>query len=224
MVGHKSVGSRLFVSVALLVGALTGCGGLLGGTGNLVEENRQPADFNRIGVGQGIPLYVTVGEAKGVRITGDEDLVARMVTEVDASGTLVIQIPEDVSTWSSREGLLVEVKVPHLESVSRSGGGPLSIHGLDSDTFTLTASGGGGVVLRGAATTFTTDLSGGTTLQAREFLTQDAHLTSSGGGSTVVRVSDSLRVTASGGGQILIHGAPSVLSKELSGGSTLTFE
>jgi hypothetical protein len=70
----------------------------------------------------------------------------------------------------------------------------------------------------------TTELSGGTRLVAREFTASEASLQSSGGGSTVMKVSNALRVEASGGSEVRIVGRPAVLSQDMSGGSTLTFE
>ncbi len=236
--------------MSLLVVALLGCG--LGpqvqGSGQQVQEERQPPEFVSLEVNDGIEAMVVVdpGQPRKVRVVGDDNLVALMRTEVEGARTLHVYFrQEEVGGWSSRNPLRVEVTVPSLEALSRSGGGTVEVSGavnpasfsleasgggtvkvsgLATESFSMEVSGGADVSLVGSATRVTSNLSGGSRLRAREFSIQEATLSSSGGGSTEVRVSDSLRVTASGGGAVRIIGRPTVVAKELSGGSTLDFE
>lgn len=248
-----NVGYRgLWVGLSLAVVAFTGCGFGFGpqvtGSGHLVQETRETPDFAVLQVEDGIEATVVVdaNQPKSVRLVGDDNLVALVRTFREGSNTLRVYFrQEDVGGWSSSNPLRVEVTVPSLEALSRSGGGTVDVSGnVNHPAFDLEASGGGtvrvrglateslsmdmsggvDVTLAGSATRVTSNLSGGSTMKARELSVREATLNSSGGGSTAIRVSDSLRVTASGGGQVLIIGRPSVLSQELSGGSTLSFE
>ncbi|ATB32676.1 head GIN domain-containing protein [Melittangium boletus] len=240
----------LWVGLSLLVVASTGCGlGLdLRGNGNLVQEERQTADFVALEVNDGIDVIVLVDAARprAVRVVGDDNLLARLLTEVEGGKTLHVYFPKtELMHWSSANPLRVEVTVPSLEALSRSGGGTVDVSGsitaesfalaasgggtvriggLDTDSLSMDVSGGADVTLAGSASRVTSTLSGGSTLQARELAVREATLNSSGGCSTVMRVSDSLRVTASGGADLRISGRPTVLSQDLSGGSTLSFE
>jgi hypothetical protein len=246
-----NVGYRgLLVGMSLAVVAFTGCGfgPQVKGSGNLVQEERETPDFVVLQVEDGIEATVVVdaNQPKSVRVVGDDNLVALVRTFREGSNTLRVYFrDEDVWGWTSSNPLRVEVTVPSLEALSRSGGGTVDVsgnvnhpafdlqasgggtvrvRGLATESFTMDVSGGADVTLAGSATRVTSTMSGGSTLKARELSAREATLNSSGGGSTVMRVSDSLRVTASGGGQVLIVGRPSVLSRELSGGSTLDFE
>jgi hypothetical protein len=219
----KSVRSGWALGMTLLVAALTGCGPGVQGSGNVVDEARQVAEFTSIDVSDGITANVMVGFDQGVHVSGDDNLVALVKTEV-RSGRLQVFLPESVRGWSSENELRVDVAVPRLESLTRSGGSTVKAQHIDADTFTLEASGGGLVELTGRATSVTTELSGGTRLEARDFAATDATLHSSGGGSTVMKVSTTLSVEASGGGDVRIMGRPSVRTQDLSGGSTLKFE
>lgn len=211
------------VGMALLVAALGGCGPQVEGSGHVVGEHRQVPEFTAIEVSDGIAANVMVGFDQGVRLVGDDNLVALIQTEV-SDGRLRVFLPESVGGWSSENSLWVEVAVPRLESLTRSGGGAVKAENLEADAFHLEASGGGRVELTGRATSVTVDLSGGTRLEARAFTAEEATLHSSGGGSTVMKVSHTLSVEASGGGDVRVIGQPTVRTQDLSGGSTLTFE
>jgi putative autotransporter adhesin-like protein len=189
---------------------------------------------------------VDPNQPRKVRVVGDDNLVALLRTEMSGtSGLHVYFRPEEVVGWSSRNPLRVEVTMPKLQELSRSGGGTVDVsgtvvaselsvsasgggtvrvRGLDTGLFSLDVSGGGDVTVEGRATRVESTMSGGSVLRARELSVEEATLTSSGGGSTEIRVSNALRVTASGGGAVRIIGRPTVLTEDLSGGSTLSFE
>ncbi|PTL79301.1 head GIN domain-containing protein [Vitiosangium sp. GDMCC 1.1324] len=247
-----NVGFRgLWVGLSLAaVVAFTGCGfgPQVVGSGHQVEEERQTPDFVALEVNDGIDATVVVdaNQPRKVRLVGDDNLVALMRTEkVGANALRIYFRPEDVAGWTSPNPLRVEVTVPGLESLTRSGGGTVDvsgtvapasfslaasgggtvkIRGLSTESFSMDVSGGADVTLAGCVTRVTSNMSGGSILRARELCAREATLHSSGGGSAVMRVSDTLRVTASGGSEVRIVGRPSVLSQELSGGSTLSFE
>jgi hypothetical protein len=232
--------------VVLVVGCGLGPG--VRGSGHSVEEERQTPDFVVLEVSDGIDATVVVDPTRSrqVRLVGDDNLVALVRTELEGANTLRVFFRlEEVGHWSSPNPLRVEVTVPRLEALGRSGGSTVDLSGtITSESFSLTASGGGTVRARGLATgtlflhasggtdvtlsgqahRVQSELSGGGTLRAREFSAREATLESSGGGETVMRVSESLRVEASGGGEVHIVGRPAVHAQDLSGGSTLTFE
>jgi FtsP/CotA-like multicopper oxidase with cupredoxin domain len=239
----------LWVGMSLLVVALTGCGGpYVEGSGQQVREERQSGDFVALEVSDGIELTVVVdpNQPKQVHVTGDDNLVALMRTEASGTTLRAWFRPEDVGNWSSRNPLRVEVRMPKLQAISRSGGGTIDVsgavvapefltiaasgggtvrvRGLDAQSFNLDMSGGGDVTVEGRATEVSCTTSGGSTVRARELSARQASIVTSGGGSLEMRVSDSLRVTASGGGELHIVGRPRVDKQDLSGGSTLTFE
>lgn len=245
----KSGLRALWVSMSLLVVASIGCGGPhVEGSGQQVQEERQSADFVALEVSDGIDITVVVdpNQPKQVRVVGDDNLVALMRTEASGTTLRAWFRPEDVGSWSSRNPLRVEVTMPKLQALSRSGGGTIDVsgqvvapefltigasgggtvrvRGLDAQSFNLDVSGGAEVTVEGRATEVSCMASGGSTVRARELSARRASIVTSGGGSLEMRVSDSLRVTASGGGVLHIVGHPMVDKQDLSGGSTLSFE
>ncbi|MCY1075486.1 head GIN domain-containing protein [Archangium lansingense] len=239
-----------WMGMSLLVVALSGCwlGPQVQGSGNLVQEERQLPGFVSLEVNDGIEATVVVdpNQPQKVRLVGDDNLVKLLRTEpLGSSGLRVYFSQEEVLGWNSRNPLRVEVTVPSLEALSGSGGGKVEVSGdvspasfslevsgggtvkmsgLDTESFSMEVSGGSDVTLAGSATRVESDMSGGSNLRARSLTSRDATLTSSGGGTTELRVSESLRVSASGGSEVRIIGRPTVLKEELSGGSTLDFE
>ncbi|WP_375771668.1 DUF2807 domain-containing protein [Archangium gephyra] len=248
----KRVSRGLWAGMSLLVVALSGCGfgPQVQGSGQLVQEERQVPGFVTLSVEDGIETTVVVdpNQPRKVRLVGDDNLVALMQTELQGTGLLSVHFrQQDVGSWRSNNPLRVEVTVPELQQLSHSGGGVVDVsgtvagisgsftlavsgggtakvRGLETASFSLEVSGGGEVTAEGRSTRVRSTMSGGSLLRARELFVQEAELTSSGGGSTEMRVSDTLRVTASGGGAVRIAGQPTVLAKDLSGGSTLDFE
>jgi hypothetical protein len=238
-----------WVGISLLVALVAGCGWPdVIGSGQVVTEERQLYDFVALEVSDGIDATVVVDTTQPaqLRVVGDDNLVARVQTELVGADTLSVHfLREDTGGWSSSNPLRVEMTVPLLDSLSRSGGGTVDLtgnvspsffllsasgggivkaRGLSSQTLRVETSGGANVTLEGQATQVTSSSSGGGVLNARELSVQEASLSSSGGNHAVMRVSDTLRVSASGGAEVHIIGQPQVLSRELSGGSSLKFE
>ncbi|WP_224364535.1 head GIN domain-containing protein [Hyalangium versicolor] len=238
-----------WAGLPLLVVLMAGCGWKdLVGSGNLIEEERTTPDFVALEVEDGLTTTTVVDptKPKTVRVLGDDNLVGRVHTNV-TGGTLRVFFENDGidGGWSSHNPLRLEVTVPTLESfkcsggctgelsgtvssssfaIESSGGAKVKATGLAVDTLSLEASGGGELFLEGQATRVTSEISGASTLKGRGLATREATLESSGGGSTELRVSDTLSVKASGGATLNIIGHPTVLSKDLSGDSSLTFE
>ncbi|QDE69199.1 head GIN domain-containing protein [Myxococcus xanthus] len=242
--------SGAWVGTALLAVALTACssGPFVEGNGRVVESEREIPSFDEVVVNDGISATVVVDPAQpaSVIVEGDSNLVSLMRTEVLSGAMLRVHfLADDVGHWESANPLRVRITVPTLTSFQRSGGGTADLSGsIDVPSFLLTASGGGTIrargfvterltletsggaetTLEGQATLLDSEMSGGGRLFATGLQTRDARLESSGGGTTEVRVSGSLRVEASGGADIRITGAPTVVEKDLSGGSALRFE
>jgi hypothetical protein len=211
--------SRLLIALALL--SSTACS-YIDGNGRRIDDERTTPDFSRISIHNGFDLRVTVGSTKSVHLVGDENIVREIETRVNGD-ELEIGLPP-MTNWTSDIGVQVEITVPSLEAVTRSGGGPVDVKGINASSFTFEGSGGGEVKLAGECDLLTIDTSGGTETNARALQADVAHISTSGGGSVDASVSEKLFVSASGGGDIRIFGRPSVQDQDLSGGSTLRLE
>lgn len=148
----------LWVRFALLAAVLSGCvrGPYMEGSGRFIEEERPTADFVKLEVSEGLEVRVRVepGQPTQVRVVGDDNLVALVRTEHSGGDRLRVSLPEeDVGEWDSRHPLRAELTVPRLEAVVRSGGSTVDVGGtLDSESFRVSASGGGRLRVSGLDT------------------------------------------------------------------------
>ncbi|MBJ6762035.1 DUF2807 domain-containing protein [Myxococcaceae bacterium JPH2] len=234
------------LGMTLLWVLLAGCGDgpSIQGNGTWTEEARQPGAFLALSVEDDIEATVVVDPEQPVevRVLGDENLVARVRTRVEDHRTLRVSFP---GNWTSSHPLRVQVRVPVLQALSRSGSGSVELRGdVTGRTFELEASGGGAVKaeglavdnllvdlsgdvdasLQGTAARFQGSLSGDTRLQARELATRDATLTASGRSHVRMHVWGTLGVNGSGAVAVYVSGSPQVLSSNMSGGASLTLE
>jgi hypothetical protein len=178
---------ELCVSGLLLVAAVTGCGAPhVEGSGQQIQKELQPFDFETLNVNDGIEVTVVVDpdQPRQARLVGDGNLVALVRAEKSGTTGLFVYLPpEEVASWSSSNPLRLEVTMPKLLAISRTGGGTVDVsgrvtapefftisalgggtvkvRGLDTESFNLNMDGGGDVTVEGRATQVTSTLSGG---------------------------------------------------------------
>jgi hypothetical protein len=203
---------------------------------------REVADFNGVEVSQGIKAKVKVGP-KSVRISGDEQRISQVLTEVE-NGKLVVRMEK--KSWfgsSNSKGIEVTISSPQVTSVGASGGASVEAEATATENFSAEASGGGAVsvrnvdakklsvevsggaeaTLKGRADTVDVDASGGAVVNAQELNHKTLKVDASGG--TVVNASPTERIEAdmSGGCVINVDSAPAQREISSSGGSTVHF-
>lgn len=189
------------------------------GNGVAREEAREVPDFEGVKVSQGLTAHITVGP-KAVRVSGDENLVSLVRTEV-VDGKLVVRLERNARVRST-SGLHVTVSSPQVTSVEASGGSDVEAEATRADTFSAEASGGSDLSVRNVdAQKLRAEASGGSELklQGRAGRLE----VEASGGSQVHGQALSLReldVDASGGSQVEAHPTERLVA-ELSGGSTL---
>lgn len=203
---------------------------------------RDVPDFHGVQVGSGLKAHVTVGP-KSVRISGDEEQVKWVRTEV-VGGKLVVGLAKrSWFTTPSFRGLQVTISSPQVTSVEASGGAELDAEASATDTFWAEASGGaelsvrnlevkklkvevsGGaeVTVKGRAEAAQVEASGGAELHARELSLKSLSVEASGGGSVAANPTEHLVVAASGGSSVHVDSAPTQRTLSTSGGSKVVF-
>ncbi|MEX2653186.1 MAG: DUF2807 domain-containing protein [Acidimicrobiia bacterium] len=172
------------------------------GSGELVTEDRDVGEFDSIEVSGGIELRLTVDPnlATSVTVTYDDNIIDRIVTEVDDS-TLRIESRGSFSIFGGG-GRFVEVSVASLQGLAASGGTEVTGEGA-SDVLDLNAS-------------------GGTDVDLALLTVGEMTIRASCGADVTVNVSDSITVVASGGADVVIHGDPPGQSVGVSGGADVT--
>ncbi len=155
----------LLISLAGI--AATGCDGKIGdlginvtvgpnivnaikGSGNSKTETREVPEFSAVDVSSIIKAEVKLGEKTTVTLSGDDNLVSLVETEV-RDGRLVAKL-KDNSTIAPKLPLLLSVTTPRLNSLSAEGAAQIEATGTSSEPFTATASGGAIITMHEIAT------------------------------------------------------------------------
>jgi hypothetical protein len=210
------------------------------GPGTSREETREVPDFNGVYVSHGLRAQVTVGP-KSVRISGDEELMGLVRTEVE-DGKLMVRV--DRSGWPRRSsGVRLTISSPQLTSVSASGGAKveaqataaeaftakasggsdLSVRNVDARRLNVEASGGAEVTLKGRADKAQVELSGGSAVHARELTLKSLEVEASGGARVEANPTDRIEAELSGGSSVHVDSAPAQREVSASGGSRVVF-
>lgn len=231
------------VRIALIVPAvlLSACAfAQTAGNGVSREDTREVADFKGVEVGAGLKARVTVGP-KAVRVTGDENLVALVRTEV-VDGTLEVGLKEGTRVRGT-SGLRIIISSPQVTSVGASGGAEveaeattsatftaeasggaeLSVRGVDAKKLEVEASGGADVKLKGRADSLEVEASGGSEVHGEGLGVKTLEVEASGGSQVDANPSERIIAELSGGSTVHVDSAPVQREVSSSGGSQVVF-
>jgi hypothetical protein len=190
---------HLAKTALLAVVLLAACGPA--GSGNIVSQERDIGQFESIEVSGGIDLTLTVdaGADGSVTVIYDENLVDRIVTEVEGS-TLVIRSEGSFNVFGS--GRRVEVTTATLEE--------------------LAVSGGSDVEAAGSLDRLVVGASGGSDLDLSDLVVDSMVIAASGGSDVTANVTGEIVGDVSGGSNLTIGGDPARQDIEVSGGADVS--
>ena len=114
----------------------------------LVTDSRPVAAFGSVDLAGSNNVVIRVGEKQSVQVYGDDNLIDRVTTNVDATMLVIGNKP---GSYSTNSPMRVEVSVPSLSELTLSGSGTVLVSGVERPSFTVTISGSG--VVRASGTT-----------------------------------------------------------------------
>ena len=204
--------SRTGVALLLVVFCAQGCTGTRG-SGKLKKETRKVEAFTGVKASGAFKLNITVGEDGPVELSGDDNLLAQVKTEVK-DGNLMLSTVGDV-----RPGLplTATLSTRTLSVVSISGASSLDAKKLTGDSFRLEISGASSSRLQGAVGQLVIELSGAGNVEAAELEAREVKVHASGAGKAEVHATEALDVSLSGVGKVIYHGDPKKVTKKISG-------
>lgn len=211
---HGTSALGFFLLATTVLG--TACVGTRG-SGTEAVNDRETEGFDQINVGGAFDLDVTVGPETKVVVSGDDNIVPLISTEV-RNGTLHIKSEESINPELD---LRVEVQTPNLEGLDVSGACDVEIRGIRGDEFDLDLSGASDVVLLGETGTLKIDASGASDLSARDLKAQHVEIDLSGAGSVEVTATESIDADISGAASVDVWGSPGEVSQDVSGAGEL---
>lgn len=120
--------------------------------GRTVERNFPVGAFDKIELAGSYNATVRTGTAPSVHAKGGENLLDRLVVEVD-NGKLVIHPKTHLGFdwgWGKSSRVDLTITVPQLHSATLAGSGGMNIDRVEGDSFEGTVAGSGGLTLASA--------------------------------------------------------------------------
>jgi hypothetical protein len=216
---------------------LGGIGGSVRGSGVVLSEPRQVADFRSIEINYPVELTLRQGASTTLTVEAEDNLMPQLTTRVSGS-TLIIE--NNQRDWAKRvtptKAVKVTLTVKTLQRVDFSSAGTLRAEKLQTDqldvyisgagtvnladltakNLSVNMSGAGSISAAGSADTLKVNISGLGSFQGGDLISQSTRIGISGAGSATVWVKNDLNAQISGTGSVKYYGSPSV-TRQISG-------
>jgi hypothetical protein len=202
----RATGVAAAARAASALGALTlllGCDPYVQGNGVFREQSRNVGEFHGVSVVDGLVATVHAGAvARSVVVSGDENVLQYVETQVGADGVLAVGMTNHVP-YDSVNPVRVAIQAPAVDLVRALAGAAVIGSDLGGESLTAEASDGGDVRIAGPGgallrATLHGGERGGGHLDAREYAVQDAVVDLSGGARAELDVSGAITGTARG--------------------------
>ena len=183
------------------------------GSGVRASESRAVSTFTAIeasGVGN---LKLRVGDADGLKITADDNLLPKIKSEVK-NGVLILS---STSALHSKNDIVYEVSAKSIERIENSGTVSIDASGFNGGALKIETSGVGSTLLAGKVASLKVELSGVGSIDAERLVADKVDAQLSGVGSGTVRAEKSIRADVSGVGSLTWKGAATDVSTSVSG-------
>jgi hypothetical protein len=186
------------------------------GNGKAAKETRQVSGFTAVELSGALVADITLGATTAVEVTGDENLLPLLVTEVKGD-TLKVHTTKSVRP---KLALAVHVVLPALKQVAMSGSCKATLAQVTGDKLALELSGSSALEASGAVRELAVDMSGSGEVHAAGLAAEAVKVGVSGSGTVEVAAASTLDVHVSGSATVLYHGHPKV-TKSVSGSATI---
>ena len=200
--------------------ALVGCnwiGGGEKGSGTAKTEVREVGAFTKVGLEGALRAEIIVGSAQHVELSGDDNIVPLMTTEVSDQR---LRISPKKRVQPKLE-LVAKIAAPALTAVSSSGSGTVNVTGVAGDAFDISTSGSAKMTARGKTQKLAIRVSGSAKVDTKDLDAQDVSIDVTGSAEVDVRVSGHLVVNISGSATVRYTGNPTDVKKSISGSGTV---
>ena len=187
------------------------------GSGTPKTEPRQVAAFSKIQLAGAYHADITAGAPQLVEISGDDNLVPLVTTEVK-DDRLRVATKKPVRP---KLDLAVKLATPALAAVSVSGSSQVELRGISGNAFAFDVSGSAQAKAAGTAKKLTIGISGSASVDATALAAEDVSVNINGSGDVDVSATGVLDVSISGSGHVRYHGTPRDVKKSISGSGTV---
>ena len=183
------------------------------GSGNSKSENRNIPNFDSIEIDGAFDLVIDCQKKKSLKITGDDNLLKHIITEVRGNR---LHIYSNASICSKIQ-LVVKISIQNINEINVSGATDINLTNLDNKHFLLEINGSGDVDLAGKTGTFEAVLSGASELHAKNLKADNVKIEINGASDAYVYASQKLDVEISGAGTLYYSGNPARITQDIAG-------
>lgn len=195
------------VVIALQCLWVAGCDDVLvNGSGKSVTEERQVPPFHALEAGGSLDVQITVGPEQRLAITGDENIVPVITTEV-RDGRLVFGASRPYRT---RTPLRIVVTMPALTNLRAGGSADIAIHDVRGESLRIQADGSADVQAAGTVDRLELHASGSADLELAELAARIVDVEASGSSDLHVQALEAIRGKLSGSADLTYRGSASV--------------
>jgi len=223
----------------LLSTFLIGCGYMrcIHGSGRVISDTRDVAEFSSISVGGSANLYITQGPTQSLRIEAEDNILPYLRTKVkgrtlEIENKRCIQNHRPINIYATMQDvreleilgsgkIIAETKITTNKlDINISGSGKADLE-VDAEKLRARISGSGDLAFSGKANNFDVIVSGSGNIRARNLETNNSSITVSGSSDCIVSVKDELDVNISGSGRVEYYGEPLKIHSNVSGSGKL---
>lgn len=213
MLRHRLIRLALLLTVLMWAPALSWAGTVLQGNGLWGQQQRLLAPFDHILVQGGFTLNITLSEENQCTVSGDENLLDQVVTQVE-NGELLIAPKTAVQL---KQPMVITLTVVELTGVTAEGAHHITVDQLLSPAFSLSLDGACSARVSGFASLLEAELTGASTLEAEDLESCEVAITANGTTVAKLQVKKSLGVHATGIAEVLYRGEPELAAVDLTG-------
>jgi hypothetical protein len=196
---------------------LAGCsfGGFSGvaGSGQPKTELRPVSGFTALAVSGAITVDIGIAPDPRVEISGDDNLVPLITTEVHGD-RLEIRNGKELRP---KVPLVIRIAVPRVTEVAVSGASSVVLHDVRGDNLKLVLDGASKLRADGALHQLTVDVAGASDADLDKLAAERASVTVSGSSEADVAVSKALDAHVHGAAQLNYRGDPPELKQDVGG-------
>ena len=175
-------------------------------------QTRTVAPFTTVSNSGPVSVHIEVGKAQSVVVSGSDDLVTDLQTEVVGTD-LKLHMRRDTTTFNSHHDTLrVTITVPQLTAFSMAGAGETVITHMSGDSLDVSFAGAGSFKADGSVKTLKLNVGGVGSIDARELHADNASVTVGGVGSVKVWAGTRLDASVGGVGSLTYYGDPKTVN------------
>lgn len=176
------------------------------------EQTRSVAPFTAVSNSGPVNLHIEVGKAQSVVVSGSDDLVSDLQTEV-VGNELRLHMRRDTTSFNRHHDELdVTITVPQLTAFTMGGAGETTITHMSGDNLEVRFGGAGSLKAEGTVHNLTMHVGGVGSIDTRELHADTATVSVGGVGSVKVWAGTRLDASLGGVGSLTYYGDPKTVN------------